>query len=210
MTQADDNTNDDEDDNDDYLYSVDPELLIFLISRQRGRLEAKPLWNALRDPRVTDATWRDGEPIVRLIQRRADAGEFTRDERHYMIGNVVERLVETRARETPRFVKGEERRAEIRAAHGVACDDDWDLSQTPREYQRLTEQWGASMMKTAAVWLQELGEREMARLMRVDPEEYGNHQEAGWSTMFGIRISKDTGWEVSSAAKAAQRDRNIQ
>ncbi len=206
MTQADDT----EDDRYDYLRAADPEHLIFLLSLRKGRIQAKPVWNAARDPRVVNATWRDAEPVVRMVQRRADAGMFTRDERHYMIANIVERLVETRARENPRFVKREERRAEIRAAHGVECDDDWDLARTPSEYQRLTEQWGASMMKTAAVWLQELGEREMARLMRVDPEEYANHQHAGWSAMFGIRISKDTGWEESSAARAAQRDQTIQ
>lgn len=186
------------------------ENLLLLISLGKGSEAAVRPWRAFRAPRVPNPTWRDAEPLVRMIREWTDRGQFSRNEAHYMVARIVELLIDTRTAEDPDFVRDEARRAQILEEYGIAHQGDWDRTEQPVEYRRLFELWGARMMRTSADWLDELGEREMARLMRVDPEEYVKRQEEGWSAFYGIELTKGTVWDSPSVGRPVIDDRRIQ
>lgn len=194
-TQDEAGDNDDVSDLDTLMREAPLESLLLLISLGKGSHAAVRPWRAFRAPRVPNPTWRDAEPLVRMIREWTDRGQFSRNEAHYMVARIVELLIDTRTAEDPAFVEDEARRAQILEEYGIAQQNDWDRTEQPVEYRLLFELWGARMMRASADWLDELGEREMARLMRVDPEEYAKRQEAGWSAFYGIELTKGTVWD---------------
>lgn len=180
-----------------------PDDVFLMLINAKGMLEAKLAWNAYRDSRGPDATLHDVEPLARKIQRAADNGTFTRDERHYLIGNLAERKAPLRARELPEFVWLEERLARLCANHVIDPDDDWDFILAPKEYRELCRAREAKLMSIEAEWLESLGETEMARLLVDDANEYLRRQERGWTALFGVTRSE---WE---AAQEEKRERGM-
>lgn len=184
-----------------------PDDVFLMLINTKGMLEAKLAWNAYRDSRGPDATLHDVEPLAREIQRAADDGTFTRDERHYLIGNLAERKAPLRAREQPEFVWLEERLARFCADRVIDPDDDWDFILAPKEYRELRSALEAKLMSIEAEWLDSIGESEMARLLVDDVDEYVRRQERGWSALFGITRSE---WEAVQEEKREERERRME
>jgi len=205
MTDAND-ADDEFDEDEDLMREASPDILMELMTLMKGRAVVVRPWHAFRDPRVPSPTWRDAEPLIRLIRENADADRLSRDEAHYMIAKIVERLVVTRAREDPAFVRDEARRAQILQDFYLEDERGWDSFQQTPEYQRLAELWGARMLRASAEWLDELGEHEMARLIRVDMDEYEKRHAEGWSTFFGIPLSEAQSWNDPTVERAKVND----
>ncbi len=159
--------------------SPDMDELLSLLIEVRGTPEALGVWREIREPMEHGMSWRDVEPVMRMIQALSDAGLFSGDERFFLLASVGESVLPTRAREDPRFEEVERAMDAVRAAHGLTDEEEWFLDESPAEYQALAGEWDRIADTQMAAWFASLGEREMAWLVLHNTLEFEARYEEG-------------------------------
>lgn len=160
--------------------------LLTLLAELRGSPEARDVWRLLTDPFWSAGSWRDVDPLLRMIQAMGDAGLFTDEERFFLIGNLGDAVVPSRASEDPRFPEVEREMQRVRDEHGLTEDEDWLLPEAPEGYRALNDEWGRIADREMARWFRELGEQEMAWLLLNDRGEFEARWDAGRRELLGI------------------------
>lgn len=154
------------------------ELLSWLVE-VRGTPQALDVWREIREPMWDGMSWRDVEPVMRMIQALSDAGIFSHEQRFFLLASIGDAVLPTRAREDPRFEEVERAMEALRTAHGLTDEEDWMLAESPAEYQALSDEWDRISDAQLAVWYASLGEREMAWLLLHNASEYYARVEEG-------------------------------
>jgi hypothetical protein len=165
---------------------LDPHELLSILAEVRGTAEAQPVWRELADQFWNGASWRDVDPVMRMIQAMGDAGLFSEAERFFLLGNLSDAVVPSRASEDPRFSEVEEEIERVRSEHGLSEDEDWYLHEASQEYRELNEEWRAIADREMARWYESLGEWEMARLIVRDRVEFESRWDEGRRELFGV------------------------
>jgi hypothetical protein len=78
-----------------------PDDLLFYLLHFKGQAQAKYMWNAYLDLPEPGDTIDDVLLLIRPLQHAARRGEFTPDERHYLLANLAERRAPLQARREP-------------------------------------------------------------------------------------------------------------
>ncbi len=139
-----------------------------MLAEVRGTPDALDVWRVLKEPYWTGSSWREVDPIMRMIQAMGDAGLFSRAERFFLLGSLGDAVVPSRASEDPRFPEVEQAMERVRLEHGLGEDEEWLLHEAPDEYRALNDEWCRIADREMSKWFAELGEREMARTMAGD------------------------------------------
>lgn len=154
------------------VLSSDTDELLSLLVEMRGTSKALDVWRAIRDPMWNGMSWREVEPVMRMIQALGDAGVFSDEERFFLLASIGDAVLPTRAREDPRFDEVERAMEDVRTAHGLTDDEEWLLDESPAEYQALAQEWDRIADTQMAAWFASLGEREMAWLRLHNASEF--------------------------------------
>lgn len=167
---------------------LEPYELLSVLAEVRGTAEAQPVWRELADQFWHGASWRDVDPIMRMMQAMGDAGLFSEAERFFLLGNLGDAVVPSRASEDPRFAEVEEEIEQVRREHGLSDDEDWYLHEAPQEYRELNEEWSAIADREMARWFESLEEWELARLIVRDRVEFESRWDEGRRELFGEEV----------------------
>ncbi len=164
---------------------LDANELLALLAELRGTPEAIDVCHALTEPLWNDASWRDADPLLRMIQAMGDAGIFSPDERLFLFSTVGDAVMPSRASEDPRFTEVDLAMERVKREHGLDDDEDWLLHEAPEEYRMLNAEWCRIADEQLAAWWLSLGEREMAWLQVHDENEWNARHEAGREELLG-------------------------
>lgn len=162
-----------------------PEELLSLIDQHRGTEIAAVALQLLIGPHFGGGDWRDLDPVMRLVQSMADAGIYSTSAKLYLMAQISEAVLPSRANEEPRFAEVDREIEEVKRAHGLGEDDDWFLDDAPAEYVRLSNEWSEIADRQRAAWFAELGEREMARWLRAESPEWMQMWKVGRDELLG-------------------------
>ena len=163
----------------------DPYELLSLLAEVRGTPDALDVWRVLKAPYESGSSWREVDPIMRMIQAMGDAGVFSRADRFFLLGSLSDAVVPSRASEDPRFHEVEQEMELVRCTHGLTEDDDWYLDEAPPEYRELNDEWCEIADREMARWFESLGEWEMARLLVRDRSAFEARWGEGRRELFG-------------------------
>ena len=95
----------------------------------------------------------------------------------YLVSWQIDAMADGEAKATLTHL--EDRMRAIEAAHGLAKDESWKLSEAPAEYREVNEQYEAACDEIFIAQLEDHGESVHAALYVTDPEEYERRNEAG-------------------------------
>ncbi|MCC6930763.1 MAG: hypothetical protein IT359_17365 [Gemmatimonadaceae bacterium] len=157
-----------------------------LLAEYRGTPEAQHLLHIIAEPFWSNGSWRELDPLLRMIQAMADAGLFSAEERFFLVGHLSDAVVPSRAREDPRFPEVEREMQQVREEHDLAEGEDWYLPEAPEAYRRLNDEWCRITDQEMAKWFRELGEYEIAWLLVGNQEEFEARWDVGRRELFGI------------------------
>ncbi len=117
------------------------------------------------------------EERLAVYQAVRDAGSVPEEAGFYLVSWQIDVLTLEQADEE--LQDYEDRLEEIRQAHGLGEDEDWDEGQGPPDYQAVLRQQHAAWDALYLANLEEYGEHEMARLLREDRAQFDRRSEAG-------------------------------
>jgi hypothetical protein len=163
----------------------DANELLALLAEVRGTPQALDVWHALTEPLWNGGTWRDADPLLRMIQAMGDAGIFSPDERLFLFSSVGDAVMPSRASEDPRFAEVNRAMERLKREHGLGADEAWLLDEAPEEYRALNTEWCRIADEQLAAWWLSLGEREMAWLQVHDEGEWYARHAAGREELMG-------------------------
>lgn len=149
-----------------------PEEIVDRIIGARGDDDAlvQALGGMRRQPWTDD--WRMAEQIIRVVQRRGEEGLINALERSALIGHFVDSAAEARARESPRLREVERQMDRLEQECTGSTEGLLELSEAPPAYRAWEAEWRDLVARAPADWLAELGESDLARLAREQPEAF--------------------------------------
>jgi hypothetical protein len=109
----------------------------------------------------------------------------------WQISQMTERLADTVLSEF------DDRLDAIRAAHGLAEDEDWSLADAPPEYRAVNDEYERASDELFVQVLEAHGEHAIASLYRTDRETYDRRDEAGreyFHGRIGLGPADDAEW----------------
>jgi hypothetical protein len=143
--------------------------------------------DALRE-KLTDTPWTSRfatlseetpwEERVQLYQALRDGKALPDDATFFLIAWAIESLIEERLFAMYDNVYAK-RFEQIRRAHGLAEDENWEPGEGPREYQDLYTEMETASHALARAAYQRFGEERMLDLLKQQPEQADRQYEAG-------------------------------
>ena len=151
---------------------------------------------ALPEPPAWYEAWSHLGPesteVARLAVYQAirDSGVLPDEAGFYLVAWQTDAITSLVAEEALREM--DERLTAIQREHGLEEGEDWLPEEAPQEYEQLRLAYLDAWNVIFADKLAEFGEREMAELLRADPDEFDDRSDAGQVYFHGPRVFDDS------------------
>ncbi len=150
----------------------------------RGTFEANVVWAGLFSHCWLGTNWPHVESLIRQVQTMSDAGQLSAGERFFLVAQFTDAAASSRATVNARFVELDQEIEDFERAHGLTEGEFWYTYEAPAGHIALNAEWDAISKAERIRWLEELGEPEIARLLRDDEDAFDARCSEGGRDLF--------------------------